>query len=174
MKTSTFALIAGIVYLAAGLLGLVPAMLMSPPADAPATTFTLLYGYLLGLFPVNIVHTALNLAIGVWGIAAWRGASSATAYARVLALLFGALTVLGMMPPFNTLLGWMPIHSHDIWLSGVTAAIAAYFGWRSEVPLAERRGGRLERRHRMQAVTAERRRALAERRFAHARMMAGV
>lgn len=174
MKTSTFALLAGIVYLAAGLLGLVPAMLMSPPADAPATTFTLLYGYLLGLFPVNVILTALHLAIGIWGIAACRDTSSAVVYARMLALLFGALAVLGMMPPLNTLLGWLPIHSNDIWLHGLTAVIAGYFGWRSEVPLAERRSGRLDRRHRIQPVTADRRRGLAERRFAHARMMAGV
>ena len=39
MKTSTFALIFGMAYLAAGLLGLVPATLMPPPIDAPPTTF---------------------------------------------------------------------------------------------------------------------------------------
>ena len=55
MRTATFALFAGIVYLSAGLLGLVPEALMPPPADAPAPTrLTALYGYLLGLFPVNV------------------------------------------------------------------------------------------------------------------------
>ncbi|MFN2646485.1 MAG: DUF4383 domain-containing protein, partial [Burkholderiales bacterium] len=87
MKASTFALVFGIVYLAAGLLGLVPAALVPPPADAPPTHFTLMYGYLLGLFPVNIVLTALHLAIGAWGLAAWSGRASAVAYARALAVL---------------------------------------------------------------------------------------
>ena len=57
MKTSTFALVFGIAYLAAGLMGLVPAMLVPPPIDVPPTNFTLLYGYLLGLFPVNLLHS---------------------------------------------------------------------------------------------------------------------
>lgn len=174
MKTSTFALLAGMACLAAGLLGLVPAMLASPPVDAPPATFTLLYGYLLGLFPVNAAHTAMNLALGAWGIAAWRGNASPAFFARGLALLFGALAVLGLIPQFNTLLGWMPIHGNDVWLHGVTAAIAAYFGWRGEVQPAERRSGRMDRRHRIQPVTRERRDGTADRRFAHARMMAGV
>ena len=174
MKTSSFAFLAGIAYLGLGLLGLVPAMLTSPPVDAPPATFTLLYGYLLGLFPVNILHTAVHLAIGVLGLAAWRGAVDRTLFARGLAVFFGALTILGLMPVFNTLLGWMPIHGHNVWLHGITAAIAAYFGWRGETPQADRRSGRMDRRHRMDTVALERRRGLAERRFAHARMMAGV
>ena len=68
MKTSTFALAAGIVYLALGILGLIPAALMPPPIDAPPTRFALLYGYLLGLFPVNILHTLMNIIIGVLGL----------------------------------------------------------------------------------------------------------
>jgi len=167
MKTSTFALLAGLAYLAAGLLGLVPALLTPPPPDAPPTTFTLLYGYLLGLFPVNVVHTALHLAIGVWGIAAWRSSNPAM-FARAIALLYGTLAVLGMIPLFNTLLGWIPIHGNDVWLHGMTAAVAAYFGWRGEVTHAERRGVRMDRRHRVEPVMQERRHGTADRRFAHA------
>jgi hypothetical protein len=174
MKTSSFALLAGIVYLVAGLLGLVPAMLTSPPADAPPATFTLLYGYLFGLFPVNILHSALNVAVGAWGIAAWRGTANPALFARSIALLFGALALMGMLPAANTAFGWMPIHSHDVWLHAATAAAAAYFGWRAEPALLERRGKRLDRRYHMHPVGAERRLGLADRRFAHARMMAGV
>jgi hypothetical protein len=172
MKTSTFALLVGLVYLVAGLLGLVPAMLTSPPADAPPTTFTMLYGYLLGLFPANIMLSAIHLAVGIWGIGAAR--KNAALFARGIALLFGALAVMGMIPILNTLFGWIPIHGHDVWLHGITAALAAYFGWRNEVVAAERRTGRLDRRHRMQPVVQERRHGTVDRRFAHARMMAGV
>jgi hypothetical protein len=174
MNTSTFALLAGIAYLGAGLLGLVPALLFPPPPDAPATTFTTLYGYLIGLFPVNLIHTVVHLAIGAWGIAAWRGSANPVTFARGIALFYGALAILGLLPTFNTMLGWIPIHGHDVWLHGITAAIAAYFGWRSEVPHADRRGHRDDRRHRMFPVARERRHGIADRRFAHSRMIAGV
>ena len=163
MNTSTFALIFGIAYLGAGLLGLVPAALMPPPADAPPTHFTLLYGYLLGLFPVNVLHSAVHLAIGLWGLAAWRGTSEPRVYARALAILYGALAVLGLMPGMNTLFGVLPIHGHDVWLHAGTAAVAAYFGWRSELQM-ERRNVTPDRRLRMLPVARERRLGLADRR----------
>jgi hypothetical protein len=163
MNTSTFALIFGIAYLGAGLLGLVPAALMPPPADAPPTHFTMLYGYLLGLFPVNVLHSAVHLAIGVWGLAAWRGTAEPRVYARALAMLYGALAVLGLMPGMNTLFGVLPLHGHDVWLHAGTAAVAAYFGWRSELQM-ERRTVTPDRRLRMMPVARERRLGLADRR----------
>ena len=163
MKTATFALIVGIAYFGAGLLGLIPAALMPPPADAPPTHFTMLYGYLLGLFPVNVLHSAVHLAIGAWGIAAWRGMSAPRVYARALAILYGGLAVLGMMPGMNTLFGVLPIHGHDVWLHAGSAAIAAYFGWRATEPNMERRTQQ-ERRQRMLPVARERRLGLADRR----------
>jgi hypothetical protein len=164
MKTSTFALIFGLAYLAAGLLGLIPATLVPPPIDAPPTTFALLYGYLLGLFPVNIVHTFINLAVGVWGIAAWSGRANSAGYARSLAVLFGVLAVMGILPLTNTVFGLIPIHSNDVWLHAVTAVIAGYFGWREPVKAAERRRVRHDRREHMMPVARERRLGLADRR----------
>jgi hypothetical protein len=163
MKTSTFALIFGIAYVAAGLLGLVPAALRPPPPDAPPTHFTLLYGYLLGLFPVNVLHSAVHLAIGAWGIAAWRGLSHPQVYARSLALFYGALAVMGLIPGMSTLFGMLPIHGHDVWLHAGSAAVAAYFGWHSKEADLERRA-LLERRQRMLPVARERRFGLADRR----------
>ena len=163
MKTATFALVFGIAYFAAGLLGLIPAALRPPPPDAPATHFTLLYGYLLGLFPVNVLHSAIHLAIGAWGLAAWRGMAEPHVYARSLALLYGALAVMGLIPGMSTLFGVLPMHGNDVWLHAGTAAIAAYFGWRATEPHMERRSN-LERRQRMLPVARERRLGLADRR----------
>src|SRR2546428_5226031 len=129
MRVETFALFSGIAYLAAGLLGLVPAALAPAPADAPLIHVTLFHGYLLGLFPVNVLHSAVHLAIGVWGIVAWRGMASPKVYARSLAIFYGALAVMGGIPGLDTLFGLLPIHGHDIWLHAGTAALAAYFGW---------------------------------------------
>ena len=163
MKTATFALVFGIAYFAAGLLGLIPAALRPPPPDAPATHFTLLYGYLLGLFPVNVLHSAIHLAVGAWGLAAWRGMAEPHVYARSLALLFGAMAVMGVMPGMSTLFGVLPMHGNDVWLHAGSAAIAAYFGWRATEPHMERRTS-LERRQRMLPVARERRLGLADRR----------
>jgi len=164
MSTATFALIFGIAYLGAGLLGLIPAALMPPPADAPPTQFTLLYGYLLGLFPVNVLHSAVHVAIGALGIAAWRGMASPQVYARSLALLYGVLGVMGLIPGMNTLFGMLPLHGHDVWLHLGTATVAAYFGWRSAVSPERREGVSADRRQHILAVDQERRFGLADRR----------
>ena len=162
MNTRYFALIFGIAYLAAGLLGMIPAALMSPPQDAPPTHFTLLYGYLLGLFPVNVLHSAVHIAIGAWGLTAWRDGADAKVFARSLAILYGVLAVMGMIPGMSTLFGILPMYGHDVWLHAGTAAIAAYFGWRQEVAVERRHVD--ERRQRMLPVARERRLGLADRR----------
>ncbi len=163
MKTATFALIFGIIYLAVGLLGLIPAALRPPPPDAPPTQFTMLYGYLLDIFPVNVLHSAIHLAIGALGIAAWRGMTSPHVYARSVALFFGALAVMGLIPGMNTLFGVLPLYGHNVWLHAGSAVIAAYFGWRATEPSMERRTQQ-ERRQRMLPVARERRLGLNDRR----------
>lgn len=162
MNTTTFALIIGIAYLGAGVLGLIPAALMPPPPDAPPTTFTVLYGYLLGIFPVNVLHTAVHLAIGFWGLMVWRRLQDAKVFLRTLAILYGALAVMGLVPGLNNVFGFIPLHGHDVWLHAGTAALAAYFGWRSEVQMERRQNA--DRRQRMLPVARERRLGLADRR----------
>jgi Domain of unknown function (DUF4383) len=164
MKATSFALIAGFVYFALGLLGLVPVMLVPPPMDAPPTHFAFLYGYLLGLFPVNILHTVLNIVIGAAGLVAWSGRMNATLYARALAWIFGVLAVMGMLPVLNTVFGLMPLHGHDIWLHAISALAAAYVGWREPASARERRRSLGDRRQHMIAVAHERRFGLADRR----------
>jgi Domain of unknown function (DUF4383) len=162
MSTATFALILGVAYLGAGVLGLIPAALLPPPADAPPTSVTLLYGYLLGLFPVNVLHSAVHLAIGAWGVMAWRGMANPKVYARSLALFYGALALMGLIPGMNTLFGVLPMHGHDVWLHAGTAAVAAYFGWRQEISMERRQ--LVDRRQRMLPVARERRFGLPDRR----------
>jgi len=157
MRVETFALFSGIAYLAAGLLGLVPAALTPAPADAPPIHVTLFHGYLLGLFPVNILHSAVHFAIGVWGIVAERGMTSPKVYARSLAIFYGALAVMGGIPGLDTVFGLLPIHGHDIWLHAGTAGLAAYFGWRSAASVERRAGAIPERREQALPVAPEHR-----------------
>ena len=162
MNTRNFALVFGIAYLAAGLLGLMPGVLAPPPADAPPVRFDVMNGMLFGLFHVNLLHTLVHLAIGAWGLMAFMGWSRPRTYARSLAILYGVLGVVGLVPGLNTLFGIVPLHGHDVWLHLATAAIAAWFGWHKE---AERRSAIGERRKRVAApVGAERRSGMPDRR----------
>ncbi len=173
MKTTAVALVLGIAYLVLGILGLVPLFLVPPPIDAPPTTFTLLYGYLFGLFPVNLLHSLFHIVIGAWGLSAWSGRSNAIRFCRDATILFGALAVLGLVPGLNTLLGIMPINGNDVWLNGLTAIGAAYFGWREPLGLKDRRHILGDRRQHMTPVSRERRFGLADRREGFGSMAPG-
>lgn len=129
MATRYFALIAGIAYTLVGVLGFFPAMLTPPGATAPDLAVSGGYGYLLGLFPVNVLHNLVHVALGVWGLAAYREWDAAKGYARGLAVIYGILTVMGLIPGLNTMFGLAPLFGHDVWLHALTAVLAAYFGW---------------------------------------------
>src|SRR5512134_2441120 len=119
MNVKTFALVLGIIYLVVGLLGLVPG-LRPLPVNAPNLSINSAYGYLLGLFPVNILHTLVHLAIGVWGLVAMKDFGAARNFARGVAIIFAVLTILGLFPRFNTVFGLVPLHGHDVWLHALT------------------------------------------------------
>src|SRR5687768_16473735 len=166
MRTATFALFLGMIYLAVGLLGLIPATLQAPPADAPPVHFGLLHGYLFGLFPVNILHTAVHLAIGFWGIVAWRGLlTNPKLYPRAVAAIYAVLTVMGLIPQLNTVFGLLPLHGHDVWLHAGTTMIATYFGWRGESVVERRDRVRPDRREQAMLVANERRFGHSDRRI---------
>jgi hypothetical protein len=46
-----------------------------------------------------------------------------------VAVIYGLLTIFGLVPGLNTLFGLMPIHGNDVWLHLLLAAVAAYFGF---------------------------------------------
>ena len=157
MRTSTFALFLGIAYLSIGLLGLIPAALMPPSAEAPPVRFNWLYGELFGLFAVNVAHSIAHLATGAWGIMAWRGIGSPKLFARSIAILYGALALMGLIPGVDTLFGVLPMHGHDVWLHLASAALAAHFGWRREAAVEHRASTREDRRSEVLPVEHEHR-----------------
>ena len=131
MNTRTFAMIFGIVFLAVGVLGFVPGVVQDSMGEGLNQ-----HGMLLGLFPINLVHNLVHLAIGVWGVVAYRSLPAARIYARGLAVIYGVLTVFGLIPGLNTLFGLTPLFGHDVWLHALTAVIAAWFGWKAVEPVA--------------------------------------
>lgn len=123
-----FALIFGIIYVLVGILGFVPG-LTSHHADMPPISIDSFYGKIMGLFPVNILHNIVHLAIGAWGILASRSVSGARFFGKALAIIYGLLAILGLIPGANTMFGLVPIYGHDVWLHALSALIAAYFGF---------------------------------------------
>jgi hypothetical protein len=130
MTTRTFSLVVGIVFLLVGLLGFIDALKSLPPADAPTLSVSAGYGYLLGLFPVNMLHNFVHLGIGAWGLTSYRNYPAARTFTYGLMIFYGALAVMGLIPVLNTTFGLIPIFGHDVWLHALTALAAAYF-WRA-------------------------------------------
>ena len=138
---------------------------MLSATDSPPVHITLFHGKLLGVFPVNVLHSGVHVAVGVWGIVAGRSVTSPRLYARAMAVFFGALALMGIVPGLNTLFGMLPLHGNDIWLHGATAAVAAYFGWHPTASVERRASARPDRRHHPEAVQRDRRSGHGDRRL---------
>lgn len=134
-----FALIVGIIFLLVGVAGFIPNLVTPPAADPDAVGLGLTngYGYLMGLFPINVLHNVVHLTVGILGILGSISLGSARLFSGVLALFYGALAILGLFPATQSTLGLVPIFGNDVWLHALTAAIAAYFGFFATPNLAE-------------------------------------
>ena len=129
MNTRTFALIFGIVFLIVGAGGFIPGLTDHSATPAAGLTQTGGYGHELGLFPVNTLHNIVHILFGVWGVLAYRSYGGARTYFRAVAIIYGLLTILGLLPATNTTFGLVPIYGNDVWLHALLALVAAYFGW---------------------------------------------
>lgn len=133
MAIRYFALIYGIVFLVVGIAGFVPGLVMPMGADDPELAVDAAAGRLFGLFPVNALHDLVHIAFGVWGLVAYRSISGSLAYARGVAIIYGILLVMGLIPGLSTTFGLIPLYGHDVWLHAVLAGVAAYFGFMARV-----------------------------------------
>lgn len=124
MNTRNFALVFGIVFLAIGIAGFIPGLVQPLHEGHPDVMGT--GGQLFGLFPVNELHNAVHILFGLWGLAASRSLGGAIMYARGVAIIYIVLTVAGFVPDLQSL---VPLYGNDIWLHGLLAVVAAYFGW---------------------------------------------
>lgn len=130
-----FALITGILFLLLGIAGFVPGLVSLPAAapnvtvDAPRLAVDSGYGYVLGLFPTNVVHNIVHILVGVLGIAAYTSVGSALTFTRGYAIAYALIAVMGLFSFSNTTLGVMPIYGNNVWLNGISAALAAYLGF---------------------------------------------
>ncbi len=137
MPTRYWALVSGIAYVAVGLLAFIPSLTPLPSGPPPIAVDTG-YGFLFGIFPVNLLHNLVHLLIGVLGLLAYRSFPAARLYAQGLAVFYGLLAIMGFIPGLDTVFGLIPIFGADIGLHALTAIISAYFGWLAPVALHER------------------------------------
>ena len=115
------ALIFGVVFLLIGVLGLFVENGMSMTASMDGA------GRLLGLFPVNILHNAVHIAFGAWGLVASRSHTASRSFGRIGAVIYAVLVVVAFIDP--TAFGFVPIGGHDIWLHALLAAGLAFIGF---------------------------------------------
>ena len=122
------ALVFGIVFLLIGIAGYLTPGGMSMAMEPEAL--------LLGLFPVNMLHNAVHVAFGLWGVVASRSFAGARNYARIGGVLYLLLAVLGFVVPNG--FGLVPLGGHDIWLHAVLgiALLSAGFMAKEEVVVA--------------------------------------
>lgn len=138
-----FALITGILFFTVGVMGFIPGLVQEPMAtsDMPGLSFTTGAGYLLGIFPINVLHNIVHLLVGILGIVASVSLGSTRLYSGALAIFYGLLAIMGLFPPTQSTLGFIPIFGNDVWLHALTAAIAVYFGFIAKPDLLELRTG---------------------------------
>ena len=122
------ALVFGIIFLLIGIAGYLTPGGMSMSGESTAL--------LLGLFPVNMLHNAVHVGFGLWGLMASRSFAGARNYARIGGVLYLVLAVLGFVAPDG--FGFVPLGGHDIWLHAVLgiALLAAGFVAKDDVAVA--------------------------------------
>lgn len=116
----TASLIFGIVFLAIGVLGFVPAL--TPD------------GMLLGIFHVDAVHNIIHLASGAAALLAASSTSYARLYFRIFGVVYAIVAVGGFLPFLQfgedmKLLGLTHMNMADNLLHVVLAAGSLYFGF---------------------------------------------
>lgn len=137
MRIGGFAALYGVVFVLVGLAGFVPGL--SPEHAHPGVTVTTASRLVFGLFPVNVLHNLVHILFGLWGLLAARSVVGARFYGRAVAVIYGVLTVAGLIPGLDTLFGLVPLFGNDVWLHALLAAVAAYFGFVHRDRVADRK-----------------------------------
>jgi hypothetical protein len=133
MSTRSFAMIFGIVFLLVGIAGFVPSLVQPAPGGDMNMGGM---GMLFGMFAVNMMHNIVHIVFGLWGLAASRSAGGAVMYARAVAVIYGLVAIMGLIPATQDTFGLMPIYGKDVWLHAALALVGAYFGWVNRSPTA--------------------------------------
>jgi hypothetical protein len=129
MRTQKFTKILGIAFILVAIVGFIPGLNHGPHHQDPALAVDESYGRIFGLFAVNVVHNLIHLAFGIWALVVAKSEIQSLRFCRFVAVAYGALAVLGLLPPTYTAFGLAPLFGHDVWLHGLIALSAGYFGF---------------------------------------------
>jgi hypothetical protein len=132
------ALFLGIIFTTLGIAGFFPDLIAFPSPEvanaAPVPTalgdpYVQGFGYLFGLFPINLMHNLVHLSVGLFGLAACTTLGGARLFNRFFAISYVLIAVMGLVPLARTTFGYMPIFGNNVWFNGLTALAAGYFGF---------------------------------------------
>src|SRR4029077_4887231 len=116
MPLKTIAVIFGVIFVAVGALGWIPAV--NPG------------GKLLGLFDVNVAHNLVHLATGIVAIVVGMMSDKASKlFFQVFGVVYALVAVLGFVSGDQPLLGIVNNNAADTWLHVVIAVVALYVGF---------------------------------------------
>jgi len=129
MSVRAYALLVAILLGLIGFGALVPGFAHSPPMDAPALMVSEGYGFVLGLFPVNVLDSLLYLGFALFGFLVWDRLASPVTFARATTVCFAVLTVMGLIEPASTGFGLLPVFGMDVLLHAGLSISGAIFGF---------------------------------------------
>jgi hypothetical protein len=110
----TFALLFGVAFLGAGVLGFIPGITTNlgdiefAGRDSPSE--------LLGIFQVSILHNIVHLLFGIAGIALSRTLTNAKMYLLYSGVIYVVLFVYGIIVDADTSANFVPVNNNDDWL----------------------------------------------------------
>ena len=114
----TIAKLFGVVFILVGVIGFI------------SGSMNMTTGLELGLFPVNVLHNVVHVLVGVWGLAAARTPSGATAFCKQAGVLYLLLAIIGFVPALTEqLASLVPLGGNDAYLHLVLAVVLLYFGF---------------------------------------------
>jgi len=132
MGGRAYALLVAVLLGLLGLSALVPGAVRSPPLEAPTLIVSEGYGFVLGVFPVNVLDSLLYLTLAGFGFFAWNRLASPVTFARTTGVCFAVLTVMGLIEPASTAFGLLPVFGFDVPLHAALAVSGILFGFAPE------------------------------------------
>ena len=91
-----------------------------------AYSYNMQEALLLGYFPVNVVHNAAHILLGLWGITAAKTFGGAKSYATIAGLIYIVLAIVGYVEPNPA--DMLPLGGNDVYLHAVLGVILLGIG----------------------------------------------